>query len=299
MSARVVWLGIALFLGAAMPACRSGASPPDDRARSSDETRSDDEPVGRRGPSPTVADDRQIDASELTGADRVTFQTAWRQFVQHSPRWPKARAAWIARGGAAPYVLAENLFRYFWAASFQGRTEEIDRVAVNASRVGEPAVAYFAKPLATDKVKLSKPIEVKEDDPNNPRKQRMRQVREMQIDDTTRHDAAKVLAAIGPPAVAALARPEILRDARPAARRYAASALGHIATEAAVQALTRMYRGSDDWRDRSAAVQALGVALRVQPGARGILEQAARDRDKFVREQAQKALAGDVKDPFG
>ena len=245
-----------------------------------------------------VGDDRKVEVSDLARDDMASFQVAWKQFLTKSPQWRSSRERWIEKGGAAPYVLAENLFRYFWSASFQGRTEEVDRVAVNAARVGEPAVAYFAKPLATDKVQLSKPLEVKEEDPDNPGRMRMRQVRSMTIDDTTRRDAAKVLATIGPVAVPTLADPKILRDARPAARRYAARALGHIATRDAVAALARMYRESSDWRDRSAAVQALGLSLKSAPEARPILERAQQDTDRFVRQQAQKALAGQIKSDF-
>ena len=119
-----------------------------------------------------------------------------------------------------------------------------------------------------------------------------------QIDDFTRRHAARVLAAIGEPAVATLSSPQLLQQARPSGRRYAAFALGLIGTDDAVAALERHYDATTDWQDRAAAVKALGAAMATNPAARQPLERALKDPDRFVRDQADRALAGRTKLPL-
>jgi len=171
-------------------------------------------------------------------------------------------------------------------------------VARSAAYIGEPAAAYFAKPLVEDLVPLGKAVVALVPDPNDPKSRIRKTFHHFQIDDFTRRDAARVLIAIGEPAVATLSSPQLLRQARPSGRRYAAFALGRIGSDDAVAALLRHYRSTQDWQDRAAAVQALGAALSKNPTARAGLEEALRDKDPFVRDQADRALAGRTKLPF-
>lgn len=246
-----------------------------------------------------LGDRRRVAVTEMTAADRREIERAWGQFLAKSPLWRISLQSIVERGGAGPYVLSENLFRHFFTASIYSQAAEMRRVALSAAQIGEPAVAYFAKPLVEDLVPLGKEVVADVPDPNDPQRRIKKTFRHFQIDDFTRRDAARVLVAIGEPAVPTLASPSLLRDARPSGRRYAAYALGKIGSQNAVTALTRMYREAADWQDRAAAVQALGAALPKNPGARAILEEAeAGDSDDFVRKQAERGLAGRTKLPF-
>jgi HEAT repeat protein len=226
----------------------------------------------------------------LTADDKRAFTDAWRHFLDRSPLWPSRRRAWLARGGAADQVLAENLFRYFWAMSFQARADEVDRVAREASHVGAVAVPYFGRPLVVDSIPLKEPLRVKVEDPDDPKKSHFKMVSELQMDDITRRDAATVLGEIGEPAVPLLARDDVLVTGRPATRRHAARALGRIGSDAAVDALVAVLVRGTDWQDRAAIVAGLGAAL-PHPRARAALEQARQDSDPFVRRKAEEALA--------
>jgi hypothetical protein len=249
--------------------------------------------AGKIDKGPSIADDRLVRTSDLSPSELATFQNAWRHFVAHSAVWPLYRDQWLARGGAAPYVLSENLFRYFWSASLVGKTQEIDRVAENAAIVGEPAVAYFAKTLVTDKWPLSEPVTAEVVDPDNLNKRIKKTFYHFEMDDGTRRFAARILAAIGAPAVPTLASPEVLKGSRPTSRRYAAFALGKIGTDEAVAALIDMLRTGTDWQDRAAAATALVEQVETNPSAKDALYQAAeRDPDEFVRRKANRALAG-------
>lgn len=246
-----------------------------------------------------LGDRRRVAVSEMTAADRQEIERAWGQFLAKSPLWRISLHSIVERGGAGPYLLSENLFRHFFTASIYSQKSEIARVAQSAAQIGEPAAAYFAKPLVEDLVPLGKEVIAEVPDPNDPERRIKKSFRHFQIDDLTRRDAALVLVAIGEPAVPTLASPALLRDARPSGRRYAAFALGKIGSDAAVSALTGLYREAADWQDRASAVQALGAALETNPGARPILEEAMeRDRDAFVRKQAERSLSGRAKLPF-
>jgi hypothetical protein len=280
---------LALLVAAGLAAC-SSASPGPAPGRAA-------APVERtRGPA--VGDERLVRASEVPAADRERFAAAWRLFVTHDPRWDAARDAWLARGGAAPYLLAENLFRYFWSASRAARRDEVLRVADEAQRVGEPAVAYFAKALVTDRWPLGQPVTVEVFNPDNIDKPLLKTFTHYDIDDVTRQHAAQVLARIGPPAVPTLVSPAVLQSALPSARRYGAYALGAIATDDAVRALGGMVAGGGTWQDRGAAAKALGFALPKNPQARPYLEQATRDPDDFVRRKAEEGLSGKTRIEF-
>ena len=245
-----------------------------------------------------VGDARQIEVSKLSAAEQREIQAAWQQFLTKSPLWRISLFAIVEKGGAGPYVLSENLFRYFFQASLHNQKGEILRVAQSAATIGEPAVAYFAKPLVEDLVPLGKPVVANVPDPDDPKKRIQKTFHHFQIDDFTRRHAAKVLARIGAPAVPTLSSPQLLQQARPSGRRYAAFALGLIGTDDAVAALTRHYESTTDWQDRAAAVKALGAALTSNPNARGTLERALQDQDRFVREQADRALAGRTRLPL-
>lgn len=245
-----------------------------------------------------LGDDRLVRVGELGAADHAEFRRAWAQFVGDHPLWPVTVRAWVDRGGAAPYVLAENLFRYFWSASGARHRGALARVREVAGWIGEPAVAYFAKPLVTDEVPLPRPVTVQVPDPDDPRATKPKTFDRFKMDDVTRQDAAAVLAAIGAPAVPTLASPAVLRDARPTARRYALYALGRIGTPEALAALGAAARDQADWRDRAAAVQALGLSVGRDDAVRPALEAAREDPDPFVRRKADEALAGQSRVPL-
>lgn len=245
-----------------------------------------------------VGDQRQVSASALSPMEKAEIQRAWQQFVTNSPLWRVSLRSLSKRKTAAPYVLSEYLFRHFFTASLHSRKDEIDRVARSVRVIGEPAAAYFAKPLVADLVPLGKAVVVEVPDPKDPSARIKKTFHHFQIDDFTRRDAARVLVAIGPGAVSTLSSPALLRDARPSGRRYAAFALGRIATDEAVDALGRHLAQAPDWQDRAAAAEALGAALEKNERARPLLEGASKDSDPFVRKKAGEALAGRVKIPF-
>lgn len=260
------------------------------------------EPVqnGPRGAAahPRVGDDRRVAASALTDLDQRNIAEAWRHFLERSPLWRLSFSAVVERGGAGPYILSENLFRYFFQASIQNRPLDIQRVAESVALIGEPAAAYFAKPLVSDLVPLGKEVIAQVPDPDNPEARIKKRFRHFQIDDFTRRHAARVLVAIGPGAVPTLSSPAVLEQARPSGRRYAAFALGLIGTDEAVAVLARYLRTRGDWQDRAAAAQALGAALANNPAARPPLEAALQDPDPFVRRKADEALAGRTRLPI-
>ena len=245
-----------------------------------------------------LGDDRTVAVSELSQADRQEIARAWHQFQTHSPLWRISLRSLVERGGAAPYILSENLFRHFFRASTRNDKAEINRVAGSVRVIGEPAAAYFAKPLVEDLVPLGKPVVAEVTNPENPEERIKKTFHHFQIDDLTRRDAARVLVAIGPPAVPTLASDKVLRLARPSGRRYAAIALGMIGDDAAVAALSDLLTSATDWQDRAAAVKGLGAALEKNPAARAALERASNDQDAFVRKKADEALAGRLKLPF-
>ncbi len=245
-----------------------------------------------------LGDQRQIRPSELSAQERQRLSRAWNQFLQRSPMWRMSLRSIVADGGAGPYILSENLFRYFFQASIHSQKAEVRRVAQSVRQIGEPAVAYFAKPLVTDLVPLGKEVVVEVPDPDDPKSRIKKKMSHFQIDDYTRRDAASVLAEIGAPAVPTLASRELLYDARPSGRRYAAFALGKIGNEQAISALTGLLANAPDWQDRAAAAKALGAALKKSPAPRAALERGTQDPDPFVRRKAEEALAGKSKLPF-
>jgi hypothetical protein len=235
--------------------------------------------------------DRRVDASQLTEEELIQFRRAWKYYLDHDPRWPRARADVLAMGGAAPYMLAENLFRYFWSASTLMKKDEVLRVGREAGYVGEPAVGYFADLLLLDRWPLREPKTTSVFDPDTGKPKTIT-VTHLEIDDVSRQNAALVLAGIGAPAVPTLSSAPVLQTGPPSSRTYAAYALGTIGDDAAVDALGRMLRGAPDWKDRGAAAKALGFALPKNPRARALLEAALKDPDKFVRKKAQDSLDG-------
>jgi hypothetical protein len=280
---------LALLLALLAPllvACASGASPRQPAA-----------PTPRPDRGPPVGDQRIVPIHELDAADREEFGRSWRLFVEDHPDWPAARDRWLARGGAAPYVLSEALFLHFWRASCANRRDVIARVGENAHVVGEPAVAYFVKPLVTDRWPLKEPVRTEVFNPDNPREPIHKTFTHYDIDNVTRQHAAHVLAMIGEPAVPTLASPTVLDAAVPAAPRLAAYILGAIGSDDAVAALTRLL-SRPDWQDRGAAAKGLGFALKRNPAARAPLEQALKDPDAFVRRKAEEALAGRTRIEF-
>ncbi len=287
-STHLVRVAVCVVLTAVLAACSGGASGAG-KAQAAKPTDPDRIQVGDR---------RNVEVSKLSRAEMAEIERAWSQFLAGSPLWRISLHSIVERGGAGPYVLSENLFRYFFQASIHSKKGEVQRVARSAAIIGEPAVAYFAKPLVEDLVPLGKPVEAMVPDPNDPKSRIRKTFHHFQIDDFTRRDAAKVLVAIGEPAVPTLASAPLLTAARPSGRRYAAFALGKIGSPAAVEALARHYAATSDWQDRAAAVKALGAALKKSPEARAVLERATQDPDHFVREQADKALAGRSKLSF-
>ncbi|MDF1701502.1 MAG: HEAT repeat domain-containing protein [Planctomycetota bacterium] len=290
---RKITLPVCLLLFALLPvlgACSSGASK-GAGAKTAAEPAVDPDRI-------QVGDARAVEVSKLSAGEKAEIQRAWSQFLAGSPLWRISLYTIVERGGAGPYVLSENLFRHFFQASIYNQKAEINRVARSAAIIGEPAVAYFAKPLVEDLVPLGKAVEANVPDPDDPKRRIKKTFQHFQIDDFTRRHAAKVLIAIGEPAVATLSSPQLLQAARPSGRRYAAFALGRIGSDAAVAALTRHYDQTADWQDRAAAVKALGAAMPSNPAARTTLERALKDKDQFVRDQADRALTGRVKLPL-
>lgn len=257
---------------------------------------------GPRAPAPADARQRapvppraSVDSRTATASTKEFdwFREAWSRFVAEDPAWPEDRREWLARGGTAPTLLSENLFRYFWGASKARRRDKIGRVANEVKYVGEPAVAYFVKALVTDRWPLKEPMTVEVFNPDNPKRPFKKTYTHYDIDDVTRQHASYVLAAIGDPAVPVLASPSVLGSSVASARRYGAYALGAIGSDSAVQALGRMLSSSPSWQDRGAAAKALGFALRKNPAARPLLEQALSDGDDFVRRKAKEGLKGE------
>lgn len=288
----VLWV---LLMAALVAGCASDGSSSSPKPKPSDMADADTAPVTR---GPSFGDERQVDARSLTPKDRADFANAWRQFVQERPAWPVMRNEWLSRGGAAPYVLSEALFRHFFVASMQKSRQramqyEIERVGEEAAIVGEPAVAYFAKCLAVDSWPLSRQTTLEVADPEYLDGRIQKTFDRFEMDDETRRDAARVLARIGEPAVATLASDRILRASRPTSRRYGAYALGRIGSPRAIAALGRMLTTASDWQDRGAAASALGEALMRGPEARAHLEAArTRESDEFVRRKIDDALSG-------
>ncbi len=235
---------------------------------------------------PILVDNREV--GRVSRADFDVFNRAWIWFVSDDPRWPAARDEWLRRGGAAPYVLSENLLRYFCSATKLRLRKAIDRVAGEAAAVGEVAVAYFASFLVLDTWPLQVPVIVRSAEGEE------RLVREWVNDDLTRRDAAVVLARIGEAAVPTLSSPPCADAKTKSVRHFALYALGKVGTDAAVLALSRgLLR--PEWEDRGAAAVGLGFALRKNPNAKPWLEQAARDPDPFVRKKANEGLTGRLK----
>jgi hypothetical protein len=235
------------------------------------------------------AEDREV--GRLSRADFQEFNRIWKKFVDHDRLWLAERKAWIARGGAAPYVLAENLLRYFWSASRARMREEVLRVAESCAAVGEPAVGYFASFLVLDSWPLRRPILVPQEDGTQ------RTVDRWSNDDVTRQDLVRVLVAIGAPSVKRLTTRPFLHASSETSRRYVLYALGKIGTDDAVTAVAGFLR-APDWQDRGSAAKALGFALPKNPKARAPLEAAQSDPDAFVRKKVQEALSGKAKSEF-
>lgn len=240
----------------------------------------------------TTTSDRSVPIEQLSDEDRDEFRRAWRLFVDHDPRWARARGDWLARGGAAPYLLAENLFRYFWSANSLLKNDEIARVGREAAFVGEPAVGYFADLLVLERWPLREATVTTVFNPDNATKPLQGTVTHLGIDDVSRQNAARVLAAIGAPSVPTLASPRVLRAANASSRTYAVYALGRIGTDDAIRALAGVLRTATEWTERGAAAKALGFALQRAPAARAPLQEALNDPDPFVRKKAQEGLDG-------
>ena len=254
-----------------------------------------DMPAPAQGPGPSgekeiLVENRNV--GRVTRAEFAEFNAAWDLFIRRDKGWKAARDAWLARGGAAPYVLAENLLRYFWSATAWGKREDIYRIADSARAAGEPAVGYFANVLALDEWPLKEPVtvQVQGGEP--------KVVRVWKNDDVTRQHLAIVLAGIGAPAVPRLTSAPVLRGPSVAARRYAMYALGSIGSDPAVDALGGMLSSAPDWQDRASAAKALGFALKRNPRAKPLLEAAANDPDRFVKKKVEEALSGKGKSEF-
>ena len=248
-------------------------------------------PVLRAGEKEILVENRNV--GRITKAEFAQFNAAWDLFVRRDKEWPAARDAWLARGGAAPYVLAENLLRYFWSATAYSRKDRKDiyRVADSARAAGEPAVGYFANVLVLDEWPLKEPVTIQVEGGEK------KVVSVWVNDDVTRQHLAIVLAGIGAPAVPRLTSPAVLHAPSSTARRYAMYALGSIGSDPAVDALGSML-AAPDWQDRASAAKSLGFALRRNPRAKPLLEGAASDPDKFVRKKVEEALSGKSKSEF-
>jgi hypothetical protein len=243
------------------------------------------------GSTPIFVENREV--GRLTRSDFEQFNRAWALFVRKDRLWPVARDEWVARGGAAPFVLAENLFKYFLSATAWGDRKDIYRIADGARAAGEAAVGYFGNLLIRDTWPLHEPVVVRLADGTR------KEYREWTNDDVTRQHLTIILATIGPPAVPRLVSAPYLGSPLPSARHYVHAALGRIGTDAAVDALAGVLT-SPDWQDRGYAAKALGFALTFKKNerARAPLERAMGDTDEFVRKKAKEALDGKTKSEF-
>lgn len=243
------------------------------------------------GSTPIFVENREV--GRLTPSDFAEFNRAWALFVHKDRLWPVARDAWVARGGAAPFVLAENLFKYFLSATAWGDRKDIYRIADGARAAGEASVGYFGNLLIRDTWPLHEPIVVRQADGTR------KEYREWTNDDVTRQHLTIILAAIGDPAVARLSSEPYLHSPLPSARHYVLAALGRIGNDAAVDVVARVLTSSD-WQDRGYAAKALGFALTYKKNerARAPLERALTDSDEFVRKKAKEGLDGKTKSEF-
>lgn len=251
-------------------------------------------PAPRTGPAveaPVGVEDRYV--GKLSRAEQEEFRAAWALFVRKDAAWPEARDRWLARGGVSGYVLAENLLRYFVSASKYGERTDLNRVALAAKKVGEPAVAYFASLLVLDQRPLDQPVQSVDADGKPVT------ITVWRNDDVTRQHLAYILSAIGEPAVPMLSSEPYLRAPSPSARRYVAYALGRIGTDRAVDALASAM-SAPDWQDRASVAKALGLALNFAKNqrARAVLDRARADPDPFVRKKVEEGLEGRTKSEF-
>src|SRR5687767_5441787 len=177
------------LLGCALSACtagaRSGRRPLRDSPAGSPTPGAPEDAGASEGPrrapvvdSPALLEDRYV--GRISEEDFTVFRNDWLLFVRKDRAWPEARARWLARGGAAPYVLAENLLRYFVSASAYGDRRDLNWIAVTARKIGEPAVGYFGSLLLLDERPLDRPVSVRDAD-GNPR-----ELRVWKNDDVTR-----------------------------------------------------------------------------------------------------------------
>ncbi len=241
-----------------------------------------DEPVVE---TPVILEDRYV--GTIGERDLADLRRDWRLFLRKDRAWPEARDRWLARGGSYPYVIAENLLRYFLSASAFGDRRDLSWIAVSAKKIGEPSVGYFGSLLILDQRPLAEPVRLKGKDGT------VKLVQTWINDDVTRQQLSMILAYVGEPAVATLASDAYLRGSSSNARRYVMYALGRIASDRAVDALAPMLSAAD-WQDRATAAKSLGVALAVgrNERARAPLLRAVRDPDAFVRKKVEEALAG-------
>lgn len=288
--ARIAATCVLLLLApAALGAC-AGAGPGAGGAGREGAAEVPQEAGGR--PAARLGAGRAVDIQALTPGDMVEMQRAWRLFVEQDPRWPAARATWVAKGPAARQVLAENLFRYFWSASTLMRKDGVLRVGQEVSHVPEEGTLLFGELLALERWPLREATQALVFDPDNATRPGVATYTHLGIDDMTRQYAAMVLAVAGPASVPVLSRPEILGGPRPVARTQAYYALGTIGNDAALAVLQRELASARDWQQRGAAVKALGLAMPRNPAARPLVEGCLADPDPFVRRKAEEALAG-------
>lgn len=247
-----------------------------------------DEPVVE---TPVILEDRYV--GTINDRDLADLRRDWRLFLRKDRAWPEARDRWLARGGPFPYVIAENLLRYFLSASAYGDRRDLSWIAVSAKKIGEPSVGYFGSLLILDQRPLQQAVRLKGKDGT------VKLVQTWINDDVTRQQLAMILAYVGEPAVATLSSDAYLRGSSSNARRYVMYALGRIGSDRAVDALAPML-GAGDWQDRATAAKSLGVALAAgrNERARAPLLRAANDPDAFVRKKVEEALAGRSKLDF-
>lgn len=290
--AALVWAAVAVAVGACTTGARSGRpfvplaerldAPREAVGAELNDRPDPGEPVTD---TPVVLEDRHV--GKIREADLAEMRRAWRLFLRKDPAWPEARDRWIAMGGAAPYVLAENLLRYFVSASAFGDRRDLSWIAVSAKKIGEPAVGYFGGMLVLDRKPLDRPVRIRGKDGSS-------KVLDVWVnDDVTRQQLCGILAHVGEPAVEALSSDAYLRRSSQNARRYVMYALGRIGSDRAVDALVPML-GAADWQDRATAAKSLGLAIAYARNerARAPLQAALADRDPFVRKKAEEALAG-------
>ncbi|MBN2490354.1 MAG: HEAT repeat domain-containing protein [Planctomycetes bacterium] len=204
------------------------------------------------------ASDAVPERPPLSEAEKASLREYWELYVQRNPRWPEARARWLAMSEAAQNTLVENLIR--------AMADEFQRNCLAEARRAS------AELVLLDRRSLDYLGFIVGDDRNS------RGLRDL---------AVGCLVDIGTPAVPGLIRS--LDSARFQARRLAARGLGQIGDRRAIAPLCRRLAEDDNFVVRREAAIALG-RFADQEAMRALCRAVAEDREPLVVEAAAAGL---------